>query len=209
MPLNMLGAYGDWAAGIVGEEPPQLSFRRAEHNHPDSWRSEARARYRDCLLQPDAGGTPRPTLQHQLEYDGLEIEHLSWQLPYGPPTEALFLKPAGAKGPLPGVVGLHDHGGNKYFGTRKITRMGDDLHPVIRRHQDDYYGGKAWANELAKRGYAVLVHDTFTFASRRMRAADLPEVIKDGLTEVNPESEEEIKRYNEFAREHEHLSYVE
>ena len=205
MPLNMLGAYGDWAAGIVGEEPPQLSFRRAEHNHPDSWRREARARYRDCLLQPDAGGTPRPTLQHQLEYDGLEIEHLSWQLPYGPPTEALFLKPAGAKGPLPGVVGLHDHGGNKYFGTRKITRMGDDLHPIMRRHQDDYYGGKAWANELAKRGYAVLVHDTFTFASRRMRAADLPEVIKDGLTEVNPESEEEIKRYNEFAREHEHL----
>jgi len=42
------------------------------------------------------------------------------------------------------------------------------------RHQDQYYGGMAWANELARRGYVVLVHDTFTFGSRRMRLADVP-----------------------------------
>ena len=205
MPQNMLGAYGDWAAGIVGEEPARLSFRRAEHTDLDSWRTKARDRYRECLMQPDAGGTPEPALHHRVKYDGLEIEHLSWKLPYGPPTEALFLKPAGAKGPLPGIVGLHDHGGNKYFGTQKITRMGKTQHPMMREHQDHYYGGAAWANELAKRGYAVLVHDAFSFASRRMRAADLPEVIKRGLTEPNPESKEEIKRYNEFAGGHEHL----
>ena len=62
-------------------------------------------------------------------YDGLHIEHLTWQLPYGPPTEAVFLKPAGAQGRLPAVLGLHDHGGNKYFGWRKIARMSDQLHP--------------------------------------------------------------------------------
>jgi dienelactone hydrolase len=204
MPQNMLGAYGEWAAGLV-DDPPRLSFRKPEANDLNAWRSRARARYREALLQPDAGKTPQATLQHRIEYDGLEIEHLNWQLPYGPPTEALFLKPAGATGPLPAVLALHDHGGNKYFGTRKITRISDNMHPMMVSHQQEYYGGNAWANDLAKRGYAVLVHDAFTFASRRMRAADLPDVIKGGLTEVSPESEEEIEKYNRFASGHEHL----
>jgi dienelactone hydrolase len=202
---NMLGAYGDWAAGIVGDQPAELSFRRERFKDVDAWRQRARARYREALMQPESGATPRAALQHRFQYDSLDIEHLSWQLPYGPPTEALFLKPAGARGPLPGILALHDHGGNKYFGTRKITRISDDMHPLMRKHQDHYYGGAAWANEIAKRGYAVLVHDSFTFASRRMRAADLPDIIKRDLVEVNPESEEEIQKYNQFAGNHEHL----
>ena len=39
---------------------------------------------------PGGAATPVPVLQHQLEFDGLSIEHLQWQLPYGPPTEALL-----------------------------------------------------------------------------------------------------------------------
>jgi len=201
---NMLGAYGDWAAGLV-EDPPRLSFRRRDYNNLDTWRRQARARYRDALLAPNTGRAPKATLQHQMEFDGLAIEHLTWQLPYGPPTEALLLKPAGATGRLPGVLALHDHGGNKYFGLRKITRISKEIHPLMVTHQQHYYAGFAWANELARRGYAVLVHDTFTFASRRIRAGDLPPIIKGDLTETDPESEEEIQRYNRFASNHEHL----
>src|SRR5688500_8586157 len=73
------------------------------------------------------------------------------------------------------------------------------------RHQERYYGGVAWANELAKRGYAVLVHDAFSFASRRVRAADVPANIRGELKEVQPESEAEIEAYNRFAATHEHL----
>jgi hypothetical protein len=58
---------------------------------------------------------------------------------------------------------------------------------------------------LARRGYAVLVHDTFTLGSRRMRLADLPANIRNNLVEANPDSEEEIQRYNQFAGNHEHL----
>jgi dienelactone hydrolase len=73
------------------------------------------------------------------------------------------------------------------------------------RHQEQYYGGVAWANELARRGYVVLVHDTFTFGSRRMGLADLPGNIRNNLVEVNPETEDEIQRYNQFAADHEHV----
>jgi dienelactone hydrolase len=207
MPVepNMLGAYGEWAAGLLGEGPARLSFRRPEFRDLSAWRSQARGRYHQALMRPDSGGVPKPEVQHRFEYDGLEIEHLTWQLPYGPPTQAYLLKPAGAAGRLPGVVGLHDHGGNKYFGIRKITRVSKTQHPLMQTHQEHYYGGAAWANELARRGYVVLVHDTFTFGSRRMRAGDLTERIKGDLVEQQPESEEEIQAYNRFAGAHEHI----
>ena len=204
MPQNMIGAYGDWASRLV-EDPPRLSFRRPGWESLAAWQSQARQRYRDALLQPDTGSTPHAAVQHHIEFDDLAIEHLSWQLPYGPPTEALVLKPAGATGPLPGILALHDHGGNKYFGLRKITRISKDPHPMMLRHQEHYYGGVAWANEIAKRGYVVLVHDAFAFASRRVRVADLPVVLKGQLVEQDPESEEEILRYNTFAGNHEHI----
>lgn len=201
----MLGAYGEWAAGLA-PDPPRLSFRQPRFSNIDEWRKTARARYRELLLAPSPGPATRPTVQHKFEYDGLAIEHLSWQLPYGPPTEAYLLKPAGASGRLPGVVGLHDHGGNKYFGVHKITRVSEGQHPLMVKHQERYYGGAAWANELARRGYAVLVHDTFAFASRRMRMADIPAVINpDKVQEPDPASEEDIARYNRFAGAHEHL----
>ncbi len=205
MDPNMLGAYGPWASSLIPDGPARLSFRNPRFENVDTWRREARAALSSRLMSPEAGGPPHGELQHRFDRDGLTIEHLQWQLPYGPPTEAVFLKPAGAQGRLPAVLALHDHGGNKYFGTRKISRMSDNPHPLMKAHQDLYYGGVAWANELAKRGYAVLVHDAFLFASRRVRAGDLPRVVKKELTEVNPESEEEIKEYNEFAAKHEHI----
>ena len=204
MVPNMIGAYGEWAAAMM-PDPPRMSFRQPMFQNVETWRPAARARYRDALLGPGPALTPSAVVQHHLEFDGLEMEHLQWQLPFGPPTEALVMKPAGAKGKLPAVVGLHDHGGNKYFGLRKITRMSKDPHPLMLQHQTRYYSGLAWANELARRGYVVLVHDTFTFGSRRMRLADVPGNIRNNLVEANPEAEDEIQRYNQFASGHEHL----
>jgi len=64
----------------------------------------------------------------------------------------------------------------------------------------------AWANELARRGYAVLVHDTYSFGSRRVRIGDVPPQIRgEYREEQDPESPEEIARYNTWAGTHEHL----
>ena len=133
--LNMLGAYGRWAAEQL-QDPPRLSFRQPMFTDPAAWRPMARAQFRERLMQPGGASTPVAAVLRQVEFDGLWIEHLQWQLPFGPPTEALLLKPAGSKGKLPGIVGLHDHGGQKYFGMRKITRTSSDQHPVMQRHQE-------------------------------------------------------------------------
>ncbi|MCB0084582.1 MAG: hypothetical protein KDE47_26765, partial [Caldilineaceae bacterium] len=204
MQQNMLGAYGPWAAELTGEQPGQLSFRHPQWDDLEVWRAAARTRLHQRLAPPPAPALPSVTVHEATTQEDVAIERLSWQLPYGPPTQALFLKPAGATGPLPAVLGLHCHGGNKFFGHQKIAQVGE-RHPLMQAHHDHYYGGVAWANQLAKRGYAVLVHDTFAFASRRIRLTDVPEVIRNGVTDPVAEDHAGIEAYNRWAANHESI----
>ncbi len=201
---SIIGLYGPWASSLTENKIPSYSFRNTKWQDLDQWRSEARERILDRLGIPDIGGTPKVTVKKQYSYDGLHIEELSWQLPYGRPTDAILIKPENAKGPLPGILAFHDHGANKYFGTKKITRTSDRQHPDIVAHQKEYYSGLAWANEIAKRGYVVLVSDAFPFASRRVMMQDLPANMRDGLSDKDPENSENIKAYNTWAAAHEH-----
>ncbi len=201
---NMIGGFGPWAASLVGNGPARLSFLQPKFNDVDTWRKVARQRYIDALAQPPTAPIADIQTEKPVIEDGLHVERISWQLPYGPRTRAVLLKPAGAKGRLPAVLGLHDHGGNKYFGHEKITQAGNQ-HPMMARHQQHYYGGRAWANALAKQGYAVLVHDTFAFASRRVRMEDVAEQARAKVPPVDDDSEESIQIYNNFASNHEHL----
>lgn len=203
--LSIIGQYGQWAASLSKGKLPSLSFRNKEYTNLENWRNEAKKRLLDRLAIPDIGGTPAVTIKKQYTYDGLSIEELTWQLPYGRPTEAILLKPVNAKGPLPGILAFHDHGGNKYFGTRKITRTADAQHPLMTEHQDNYYSKKAWANEIAKRGYVVLVSDAFPFASRRVMIEDVPNHLRQGLNDADPENATNIQAYNAWAGEHEHI----
>jgi len=206
---SIIGAYGSWAAGLV-DQPPALSFRNKQWKSIDKWRKDALAKAHELMAPPKIDKTPSCKTEKKYSFDGLEIEELSWQLPYGYRTKVILLKPKGAKGRLPAVLGLHDHGGNKYFGTRKITKTSDDQHPMMATHQDRYYGGRAWANELAKRGYVVLVPDSFAFASRRVLFKDMSEIpgghcATKGLSDDHPERQDNIDAYNRWAGEHEHI----
>jgi dienelactone hydrolase len=102
---------------------------------------------------------------------------------------------------------LHDHAGNKYFGKRKIARTSDAWHPSLFETHAPYYGGTHWANEVAKRGYVVLVHDAFAFASRRVLVQDVPGQLQLNLAGTDPDagplSGEQIQAYNVWAAEHE------
>lgn len=202
---SVIGAYGPWAASFHKGKLPSLSFRREEWKDLGQWKAAARARALERLAVPDIGPVPRVSVGKQYIYDGLQVEELEWQLPYGHPTEAILLKPTGVKTKLPGILAFHDHGGNKYFGTRKITKTGDDQHPLMKAHQQQYYSGLAWANEIARRGYVVLVSDAFPFAGRRVRLQDVPERLRKGLTDDNPEDTKNIQAYNRWAGDHEHI----
>ena len=204
---TMIGPYGPFAAELLGDGPPALSYRQPRFRELADWRAQARAKALELVAMPDVGEQPRPEVVARTVVEGVEVERLRWQLSFGPPTEAVFLKPEGARGPLPGVVALHDHGGLKYFGWRKIADDGRPLHSILHEHRAGDYGGVAWANELAKRGYAVLCHDTFPFGSRRVLVSQVPPQLRWGQAQdVTPEEQtEDIKAYNQWAAQHEHI----
>ena len=187
-----------------------MSFRNNRFQDLNDWQRQALDKTYELVSPPPLPNIPEVVVKSKYQYQGLEIEELQWQLPYGRPTEAILLKPSNASSPLPGVLALHDHGGQKYFGKRKITRTGDDMHPVMEEHQQHYYSGKAWANELANRGYVVLVHDTFTFGSRRVWYQDVDGItwgpcMVDDKNDQNPEDPANIEVYNTWAGHHEHI----
>jgi dienelactone hydrolase len=202
---SIIGLYGPWAYSLTESKLPAFSFRAKDWQDVEKWRKAARARLVERLAIPDIGPLPKVTVKKQYTYDGLHIEELSWSLPYGRPTEAILLKPQNATGPLPGILAFHDHGGNKYFGKAKITRTADQRHPVMESHQQQYYSDLAWANEIAKRGYVVLVSDAFPFASRRVMLQDVPLPLRQGLNDQNPDDPQNIAAYNKWAGEHEHV----
>lgn len=203
--LSLIGLYGSWAASLTEKGLPTLSFRRKEFTDSAQWQQMARTRVMERLAIPDIGGTLKVTVKKKYIYDGLQVEELSWQLPYGRPTDAILLKPEKAAGKLPGILAFHDHGGNKYFGTRKITKVNDNQHPLMPAYQKSYYGGHAWANEIAKRGYVVLVSDAFPFASRRVMLQDVPPMHREGLNDDNPEDPKNVEAYNQWAGNQEHV----
>lgn len=200
---SVLGAYGRWAA-CLAEDPPRLSLRRLAPVDLRAWQVQARARVQALLAAPEIGLDRSLKVQARLVYRDVVVEDLVWQLPFGPPTRAYLLRPVDAPRPLPGVLAFHDHGGDKFFGREKIVDPGA-RHPLMVAHQEKHYEGQAWANELARRGYVVLVPDVFPFGSRRIRLEAVPERVRRGLPPEDPKTEVEIRAYNEWAAWHEHM----
>jgi dienelactone hydrolase len=205
--LTLIGPYGQWARSLTAGKIPSLSFRNKATNDVESWRSLARKQVLNRLAMPALTGTLRPTIIKEYDYDGLQIQELTWQLPYGRATQGIALKPQNVTGQLPGILALHDHGGNKFYGAQKIVRTSDHQHPMLVEHQKTYYEGFAWANEIAKRGYVVLVPDAFPFASRRVMISDVPVRHRQNLKDpdATKPSMEEIESYNRWAGDHEHI----
>jgi dienelactone hydrolase len=196
-----LGIYSDWvSAAGRGEAFPQA------HPGPETQR-----------LVREALGFSRPEEQPQdlhiegrWERDGLEGEEASWSVGYGPRTHAWVLKPAGSGGPLPGIVALHDHGDFKFYGKEKIADGPEAPAPIMVGHRDWYYGGRAFANSLAREGFVVLVHDVFPWGSRKFPLKDMPELVRQAAPALAPAAPPllgvgEMAVYNVAADLHEHI----
>jgi dienelactone hydrolase len=144
------------------------------------------------------------------ERDGLTGEAISWSVGYGPRTQAWLFKPTNAREPLCGVLALHDHGGFKFFGKEKIADGPDGTPDIVVSFRDESYGGRAYVNELARQGFAVLVHDTFLWGSRRWLLADMPEDIRAIAETYTPPRGADVVTaqalaYNATAGQHEHI----
>ena len=148
--------------------------------------------------------------ERRWQADGIEGEELSWSVGFGPRTHAFLLRPAGARGKLPGVVALYDHGHYKFYGKEKIADGPEGALPSVAAFRSTYYSGRAYANALAHEGFAVLIHDTFLWGSRRFPLDVLPDADKtlaDGAGALlnHGSKDPAIDRYNGAAYLNEHI----
>jgi dienelactone hydrolase len=182
-----LGKFSDWV---------DFAHRQRAASPPSGPVKLAPSRVRDILGFTNDRPAAAARVDGTWSGDGIDGQEVSWSVGYGPRTQAWLLRPTGAPGPLPGVLALHDHSNFKFFGKEKIADGPGAPGPSVADLRRDEYGGVAFANELARKGFTVLVHDVFLWGSRRF---DL---------DVRPPGADEptkIESYNKAAVNHEHV----
>jgi len=199
-----IGTYYELVDSVAGRISPKLSFLNYRGADLEAWRARARAKVHELMAFDPEPVPLNPRVESSWEDGELVVEKISYDLPYGPRTEGFFLYPKGSGGKLPAVVALHDHGGFKYFGKEKIVAVPDEPE-VLREFKEECYGGRSWATELARRGFAVLAVDLFLWGSRKVGVDSLPEEFGRRFEGLREGSREYIEEYNRFAGEHEHL----
>lgn len=132
----------------------------------------------------------------------LSGEEVSWDVGFGPRTRAYVLRPrAAGDAVLPGVLALHCHAGMKWAGKEKIADGPEGTSPEVTRLRAELYAGRAWAGELARRGFTVLVPDVLGWGSRRVPLADMPDSV---IGDLDP-GLGAADRYDAAAARHEHV----
>jgi dienelactone hydrolase len=150
---SAIAGYEDWPAYVQHHPRYQAATPAAQE-------------LADALGVPGAQQEPEVAVQWEETHDGVTTSQLSWQLGFGPRTTSWLLRPAGSSGPLPGVLALHCHGGNKFGGADRLVEL-PEQHPSAEAAKAGHYDGRALATDIARRGFAVLAHDSFAWGSRR------------------------------------------
>jgi len=197
-----VGVYQELMDRVMAQQPFELSYLAREWPELATWRVQARGKLLELLAFAPKPAPLKARQERQVSHDGVTIEEVSWEVGYGPRCQAWVLKPEGAKGRLPAVLALHDHGGFKYYGKEKIA-VSDHAFPLTAEHRESGYGGVAWANALAREGFLVLAHDAFAFGSRAVPVESLSPRYQARFAERAPGTPEYVRAYNAFAGEHE------
>ncbi|MDT0193963.1 acetylxylan esterase [Arthrobacter sp. AB6] len=150
---SAIAGYGDWPAYVQQHARYHAATAAAQE-------------LADALGVPGALPSPDVTVHGEETHDGVTTSQLGWQLGFGPRSTGWLIRPAGASGPVPGILALHCHGGNKFGGADRLVEL-PESHPSAENARASHYDGRALATDLARAGFAVLAHDTFGWGSRR------------------------------------------
>lgn len=157
---------------VARENTPSLSFLDPRWRSLADWKSVARpALLRQLAFDPDAAPVRGEAVARE-QREGFTLETVRIRPSRACDIPARVLVPTGRRGRLPAVVALHSHGGEYRWGSRKLVSHPDDP-PALLEYRERLYGGRAYAEELARRGFVVVVIDAFYFGERRLRPETL------------------------------------
>lgn len=180
-----------------------MSYLSGKWDDPDAWRTKARSTMEE-LLAYDPEMVPLDTeILETHPRDGYTQYLIRYNLNAYHQTEAYLLIPDDLENPAPAVIALHDHGGFYYFGKEKHNRI-DDEPKILTDYIETLYGGRTYADELARQGYVVLSPDAFYFGSQRINPDEItPEHTEDYFQQADKGMAAKIRAFNELAGDHE------
>lgn len=143
-----------------------------------AWRAAGRAKLWEATLQ-DRDDTPFASRTiAEIDRGSYVARQVVFNLTAVSRVRALLLVPK-AKGPHPAALMLHDHGGRFDIGKEKMVEpWGDDVRlAASRTWADKYFSGRYPGDELARRGYVVLVADALGWGDRGPLTGDAQQAL--------------------------------
>jgi dienelactone hydrolase len=191
-----LGIFYEMLQDIAPKEQ-SLSFLSKDWPDVNEWRKQARKKVLELMNFFPQDTLLNSSVDFSQSKDGLVFEEISYDMPYGPRTHGFFMYPEGAKKrKLPAIVALHDHGGFFYYGKEKIVEDTRIKSKALDEHKLQSYGGRSWATEIAKQGYAVLAVDVFLWGSRKIPVESVNEQMVANFEGLEHGSDDYIRSFN-------------
>lgn len=201
IPDSDVGTLLPFIESQVVKGTPPLSFVNPRFKEAASWRKTARARLLDMLHYAPPKCNPRPEVVERVDAGDHFRERVYFKTTPDIRVPAYVLIPKNLKGPAPGIVNLHDHGGFYLWGKEKLIAL-EGEHPVLTQFRKDYYSGRSTAVELVRQGYVVIVIDMFYWGDRRMLLKDDPADWRDRPSSMPAQR---ISQFNQRAGQSESL----
>lgn len=204
-PRSHVGSLHPFLQDYAGSRDIALSYLARDWPSVEEWQAQGRAKMDEVLAYHPEPAPADAEILASVQKDGYTRHHVRYSVTADRKTEAFLLIPDGLAGPAPAVMALHDHGGFYYFGKEKIT---DTENPprILQEFIGKSYGGRTFADELARRGFVVLVPDAFYFGSQRLEPASLPDQFAKELQSLEPGTDPYISAFNRMAGRHEELT---
>jgi dienelactone hydrolase len=144
-----------------------LSFLNPRFKNLNRWKQTARAKVFELLHYSPRRCHPAPEVAEKIDCGDFVREKIYFNTTPAIRVPAYLLVPKNARGRLPAIVALHDHGGYYLWGKEKLVETENDP-PAMKNWRKTYYGDASIASVLARQGYVVMVIDMFYWGERRM-----------------------------------------
>lgn len=200
-PQPDLGSHWPLFEKLSARCKPAMSFLSSRYSDPVAWAQEARATLlADFHYQPEPCD-PNPELVETVDRSAFLRERLLINTTPDIRLPVYVLIPKDAPKPAPAIVCLHDHGGFYYWGKEKVVGV-EPENPVLTAFKETYYSGRSIADELATRGFVVIVSDMLHWGERAMYLEADPARIKNRTLDV---TQEDVNAFNARSWAHEEL----
>jgi len=180
-----------WLDDYVKQMKFVLSYADNQFSDFNAWKRRARTKARRLIMYDPPEVDFAPQVLSEQDRGTYVQRKITFQATPWYRIPAYLLIPKG-RGPFPAIVNIHDHGAFFLFGKEKLVATEADNNPGLKWFKDMAYGGRSTANELAERGYVVLVIDGLFWGERAARG--FPE---DGSFDLN--TVEGVQKWNAAA----------